>query len=134
MSPATPPEQLPGLTLAYVGDAVYELFIRRRLIESGGRHVGKLHAAATGYVRASGQAAALQVLTDTLSPVEAAVARRGRNAAGRGPRSGDAADYGQATAFEALVGYLYLSGATERLQELLEAAARATEAGSAGKT
>lgn len=121
------PELLPPLALAYIGDAVYELFIRERLLEGGARKVGELHSAATDYVRARAQAQALRTLQPDLTPVEQEVARRGRNSAGRGPRSGDPAEYGQATAFEALVGYLYLSGARERLRQVLEAAVHAIE-------
>jgi ribonuclease-3 family protein len=127
--PIDHPEQLPPLTLAYVGDAVYELYIRQRLLQRGHVRVKKLHEVAVGYVRARAQATALQELLPHLSELEAEVARRGRNAKGQNPRKVDPAEYAQATAFEALLGYLYLAGKEERLGELLGSAVRHLEAG-----
>lgn len=121
------PHLLPALTLAYIGDAVYELYVRRRLVAAGTCKVGRLHAAATRYVRAGAQAAAMRELMAKLSPEEEVVVRRGRNArAPNVPRGAAPAEYHLATAFEALVGYLYLSGSEERLQMVLESAWQAT--------
>ncbi|BDG62131.1 Mini-ribonuclease 3 [Caldinitratiruptor microaerophilus] len=118
---ATRPELLPALTLAYVGDAVHDLYVREWLVRQGGAQpAGRLHRAATAYVRAGAQAAALRALLPELSPVEADIVRRGRNARpAHAPRGADAAEYQAATAFEALVGYLYLSGQRERLRAVL---------------
>jgi ribonuclease-3 family protein len=123
------PRQLPTLTLAYLGDAVYELFIRQRLLEKGILRPGQLHKAAVGYVRARAQSQALATLEGNLSPDEAEVARRGRNAKSNAARRGaDPKEYAQATAFECLIGYLHLEGRAERLQELLEVAAQQLDA------
>lgn len=124
MSSPIDPRQLPTLTLAYLGDAVYELFIRRRLIERGVMRPGQLHRAAVGYVRARAQSQALEALEPTLSPDELDVARRGRNAKSNAVRRGvDPREYSMATAFETLAGYLHLIGREERLMELFETAA-----------
>jgi len=128
LQPMKNPLLLPPLTLAYVGDSVYELFVRRRLIELGHMRVNDLHRSAVRYVRARAQAAALAALQPGLSEDEQDVARRGRNAKGHAPPKGsDAAEYAAATAFETLVGYLYLAGRTQRLGEVLAAAAAESE-------
>lgn len=120
-----PPESLPPLALAYLGDAVYELYVRERVLrESGGRRPAQLHRAATAFVRAQAQAEALRNLEPELTELELDVVRRGRNA--KSPhtrRHAVPADYSLATAFEALVGYLYLAGERDRLSYVL---ARAT--------
>lgn len=126
--PMENPLLLPPLTLAYVGDAVYELFVRERLLELGHVRVNDLHKSAVEYVRASAQAAALASLAPMLSAEEEDVVRRGRNAKGHGaPHGSDAVEYHAATSFEALMGYLYLSGRTDRLKQLLDAAAEYLE-------
>lgn len=122
------PLLLPPLTLAYVGDSVYELFVRHRLLELGQVKVGDLHRAAVGYVRAQAQADALAEIHPQLTADEQEVVRRGRNAKGHAPPKGsDAAEYAAATAFETLLGFLYLSGREERLSQILAAAARHVE-------
>lgn len=118
------PHLLPPLALAYVGDAVYELYVRQRLIARGLTRPGSLHQQAVSYVRARAQAAALQQVMPHLSADEQEVARRARNAkSGHVPRGSSAAEYAQSSAFEALVGYLYLSRREDRLGQLLQAAA-----------
>lgn len=117
------PEQYPPLALAFMGDAVYEAYVREWLLHQGSRRPATLHRAATGYVRARGQAEALRALLPDLTEAEAEVARRGRNAKPRhAPRGADPGEYALATAFEALVGYLYLRGDYERLQTVLSRA------------
>lgn len=134
-APLGPPEQLPALVLAYLGDAVYELYVREQLIRAGARRPADLHRATTGYVRAQAQARALAALSPGLSPVEADVVRRGRNARPRhAPRGVHPAEYAQATAFEALVGYLYLAGQRERLAQVLAAAMAQPGGSPAGET
>jgi ribonuclease-3 family protein len=126
--PMENPLLLPPLALAYVGDVVFELFVRTRLIERGHVKVGDLHKQAVTYVRAKGQAAALASLQASLSDQEQDVVRRGRNAKGHStPRGSDAAEYAAATAFETLVGFLYLSGRDERLAQVLLSAANCLE-------
>lgn len=105
---------LSPLTLAFVGDGVYSLMVREWLVSKANRPVGELHALAVKLVRAEAQAAAIHALMASLTEEEVAAFKRGRNA--HTSRSGN--DYHHATGFEALFGYLYLSGKTERLQEL----------------
>lgn len=122
------PELLPPRVLAYVGDAVYDLFIRERLVRSGAAGAAHLHRQATAYVRAGAQAAALQALLPELEPEEAEIVRRGRNAhVQHPPRGVGPAEYRGATAFEALVGYLYLAGRRGRLDQVLRRAAELIE-------
>ncbi len=123
------PLLLPPLSLAYVGDAVYELFVRQRLMmQRGGVKAGALHKSAMKYVRATVQAKALAELHPSLTPEEQDVVRRGRNAKGHAaPKSADAAEYAASTAFEALVGFLFLSGREDRLREILAATAAYVE-------
>lgn len=107
------------LQLAYLGDSLWDLLIRSRLLYAG-RNVHNMHRAATGCVNAAAQAQALERMTPLLSPEEAEIARRGRNAHARhpAPRHQDPADYQAATALEALVGFLYVTGQEERLLAL----------------
>lgn len=121
------PELLPPLTLAYVGDAVYELYVRQHLLVSGKIRVKGLHEAAVSYVRAGAQAAVLREFLPGLSELEQEVVRRGRNAKGQNPRRIDPAEYAMATAFEALVGYLHLAGHHQRLGALLAEAVHLLE-------
>lgn len=105
---------LSPLALAFVGDGVYSLLVRERLLSQANRPVGDLHRLAVQHVRAEAQSAALGRLLPVLTPEEEAVYKRGRNA--HTARSG--ADYHRATGVEALFGYLYLSGQIDRVQEL----------------
>ncbi len=122
------PLLLPPLSLAYLGDSVYEAFVRERVLERGLVKVNDLHKASMKYVRATAQAAILTALLPMLTEQEQDVVRRGRNAKGHAaPRSAEAADYAASTGFEALIGYLHLAGRSERLSEVLEAAAQQVE-------
>lgn len=117
------PHELNPLTLAFVGDAVCDLHIRLALVAGGHAQARGLHEAAVEYVRAGAQADALRRLDGLLSDVEQGIVRRARNAKpGHMPRNADPADYHQATAFEALIGYLFLAGQADRLKELLHLA------------
>lgn len=117
------PEELPSLVLAYIGDAVYELAIREFLVAQGLSKVNQLHRTAVKYVKAGAQAKALFGLEGKLSETEMAVVRRGRNAkSATVPKGADVIDYRHATALEALIGYLYLKGQQERLQEIIKLA------------
>ena len=102
------------LNLAFVGDGVYDLMVRERLVCLANRPNKELHQLAVQQVRAEAQAAALDKIMPILSEEEAAVFRRGRNA--HTSRSGGA--YHKATGLEALFGYLYLSGRIDRVREL----------------
>lgn len=118
-------KQMKSLALAYMGDAVYEVYVRQHLIETGGVKPHLLHRAAVEFVSAKSQARVLFYWQEesTLTPEEEAVVRRGRNAkSGTVPKNTDIQTYRYSTAFEALLGYLYLSGEAGRLEELIESA------------
>lgn len=111
------------VVLAYIGDTLYDLYIRVRLAHSGNFQSGRLHTMAIPFVCASGQAAAFDRLLGELNEDEQNIARRARNAkAGTLPKNCDPATYARATALEAVFGYLYLCRCRERLEELLEKA------------
>lgn len=115
--------QLSPLRLAYIGDAVYDLFVRTGLLFAGGK-AGAMHKEAIAHVNAAAQAQALQRIADMLTETESDVVRRGRNAHANhsAPKRSNPADYKQATGMEALFGFLYLTGQTERLHTLYRAA------------
>ncbi|WP_018924691.1 Mini-ribonuclease 3 [Salsuginibacillus kocurii] len=124
------PHQMNALALAYVGDAVFDLFIRRLIISKGTVKPNQFHKEATKYVTAPAQAAAAHALIENndLMTEEQAVLRRGRNAkSGTVPRSTDVTTYRYSTAFEALVGFLYLLQREERLQKIMELAVDSIE-------
>jgi len=111
--------QLPGaLELALVGDSVYDLYVRSHLVRKGGR-VKDIHKNAVMHVNAHAQAMALDRIEEMLTEEEAGVVRRARNAKQTPTKNADAGDYHKATALEALLGYLYLTGQTERLNRFL---------------
>jgi len=121
-------QEMNALTLAYLGDAVYELWVRTHLLSLGYEKVKDLHHIATEYVRASTQAMLLHTIIPQLTETENQIVHRGRNAKGGHPKSTDVVTYRHATAFESLVGYWQMTGNTERMQwafeqidELLEA-------------
>jgi len=117
-----PHGQLPGsLELAYLGDTVYDLYVRRRLVITGGR-MKDLHRAAVSQVRASAQSEALSRVEAMLTEEEQGVVRRARNVKQSVPKSATPGEYHRATAFEALLGYLYLLHRTDRLMEILTTA------------
>ncbi|MBP3255873.1 MAG: Mini-ribonuclease 3 [Clostridia bacterium] len=110
---------MPPLVWAYVGDNVYELFIRTYLVNNSKMNPHKLHVEAIKYVKAQAQAEILEELQDFLTDEEKDIVRRGRNAENHHlPKNANIADYSHATAFEALIGYLYLTKQDERLKEI----------------
>lgn len=112
--------QVPALVLAYLGDAVYELIIRTRLVEDGMSHVNDLNKKASVYAKAPTQAKLFHLLEDILTDEETAAYKRGRNAkSGSVAKSGTVTDYRTATGFEAMLGMLYLEGKTDRIMELV---------------
>lgn len=118
------PGQISAPALAFIGDAVYDLYIRGLLISQGIRNTGRLHNSAVGYVKASKQREAYESILDMLTDTELQIAKRGRNAnMGSIPKNADPADYSFATAFETLLGYLYLMKEKNRLLEILNKAA-----------
>ncbi len=110
-----------SLELAYLGDTLYDLYVRERLVRKGG-HVKTLHRKAVSRVCAAAQSRALSRIEDMLEADEADVVRRARNAHQTPPRNADPADYHRATALEALLGWLYLQGRRDRMIRLLDAA------------
>lgn len=110
------------LSLAHVGDAVYELLVRTRLAEKGISTVLELHRATVALVKAPAQARAAAVMLPLLTEEEHAVYRRGRNShVNSVPHGATKAEYHAATALEAVFGYLWLTGRHERTSELFEA-------------
>ena len=119
--PQVDSREMPALALAYIGDAVYELYVRGYLVSKGMRKVQKLHEQASGLVRASQQASFIRLLDTLLTEEERDVARRGRNAkSGHVPKNAEMLEYRLSTAFEALLGYLFLQRREERIKELME--------------
>ncbi len=112
---------LSPLALALVGDGVYELMVRERLLCEANRSAGELHRLAVSLVRAEAQAKAMQKIEPLLTEEESAVYRRGRNA--HTSRTGS--EYHRATGLETLFGYLYLKGDSDRVQALFSACMQA---------
>ena len=114
---------LSPLTLAFVGDTVFDLFVREMLVCQANRSVNKLHKCATEYVKASAQCEIVGRLMPHLTEKEVSVFKRGRNAHTKHKaKNASECDYHMSTGFEALFGYLYLSGDIERLRELFSLA------------
>lgn len=108
------------LALAYIGDAVYEVMIRTRVVNQGNTQVSKMHRHDADLVKAESQARLIRLLEADLTEEEEAVYKRGRNAkSASGAKNASVIDYRTATGFEALVGYLYLTERLDRLAELV---------------
>ena len=116
-------ERLTPVELAFIGDAVYTLYVRERLVCSSDAVVGTLHTAATGYVNAGRQAAVYDALVSggLLRDGELDIGRRAKNAHLHSrAKAASIGDYHKATALEAIIGYVHLSGDKSRESELLE--------------
>ena len=112
---------LSPLVWAYVGDSVYELFVRTKLVNKSNAKPHKLHIESIKYVKAKAQADILKKIQDSLSDDEKDIVRRGRNTENHHvAKNSNVADYSQSTGFEALIGYLYLTKQDERLEEILK--------------
>ncbi|MFB1100710.1 Mini-ribonuclease 3 [Terribacillus sp. JSM ZJ617] len=123
-------KQMKSLALAYMGDAVYEIYVRQHLLQKGEVKPNHLHQAAVTFVSAKSQAKVIRdwLEQDMLSEEEQAVFRRGRNAkSGTVPKNTDVQTYRYSTGFEALIGYHYLLEDTERLETLIQAAIKHVE-------
>lgn len=114
-----PPAQYSPLALAYLGDCVYELFVRTYLLKDANFPVKMLHKSAVRLVNAKAQSDLYQKIKDILTEEETAVYKRGRNTNSHPPKNQDMVDYKSATGVEALIGYLYLKGESDRILELL---------------
>ncbi len=112
-------EQYSPLTLAYIGDCVYELYVRTYLIKDANHNVNKLHKTATKYVCCKHQAEFFYKIERMLTDEELAVFKRGRNTKSHVPKNSEMKDYRIATGIEALIGYLYLKKQNERICELM---------------
>lgn len=113
------PNELSPLTLAFIGDTVFDLLVREDLICKANRPANDLHNLAVQKVKASAQAGFIEKIMPHLTEAELAVYKRGRNAkSGHLPKNASQSDYHMATGFEALIGYLYLSDKIERIKEL----------------
>lgn len=116
------PKLLNPVTLAFMGDSVYEMLVREYLIETyGSMSPGKLHKLCVLFVKAPAQSRAVQAIFDTLTEPEQAMVKRGRNYSGvHAPKNANATDYRYATGFEVLMGYLHLSGQRDRILQIFE--------------
>ncbi|WP_044895176.1 Mini-ribonuclease 3 [Bacillus alveayuensis] len=115
-------KQLNSLALAYIGDAVYDLYVRHRLLSQGNVKPNQLHRQATKYVSAKAQASVILTLLQQsiLTEEEQSVVRRGRNAKSATiPKNTDVQTYRYSTAFETLIGYHFLGNNHERMEELI---------------
>lgn len=118
------------LTLAYIGDAIYELVIRTILVEKGNAQVNKLHQRASKLVKASAQSEIIEKLKPYLTEEEMGIFKRGRNAKSYTmAKNATMSDYRRATGFEALMGYLYLTQRWERMLELVKMGLQKEEQG-----
>ncbi len=112
--------QMSPLTWAYIGDCVFELYIRTKLVDTTNLKPHKLHIESIKYVKAQAQAEHLLKIYEKLTDEEKDIVRRGRNAENHHlPKNCDVQDYMYSTAFEALIGYLYLTKRKERVKEIL---------------
>ena len=112
---------LSPLTWAYVGDCVYELYIRTKLVNETNLKPHKLHIEAIKYVKAKSQAEKLNEIYETLTDDEKDIVRRGRNTQNHHlPKNSNVQEYMYSTAFEALIGYLYLTKQNTRIEEIFD--------------
>lgn len=110
------------LVLAYIGDAVYEAYVRTHLARQYKGSPGRLHKQATRYVKASAQSAILHGIRPLLTEAEWGIVKSGRNQKTKSvPKNANVSDYRHATGFETLIGHLHVRGESERLEELIRA-------------
>lgn len=109
------------LTLAYIGDGIYEVIVRTVIVDEANRQVNKIHKAASNLVKAETQAKMIHLIMDDLTEDEVKIYKRGRNAkAVTRAKNASMSDYRTATGFEALMGWLYLTGQSERMMMLIK--------------
>lgn len=113
--------QYSPLTLAYIGDSIYDLIIKTLVVNDGNQQVQKLHKRTSRFVKASAQSQMMRTLQERLTEEEHAVYKRGRNSKSVSPaKNQSVTDYRRATGFEALMGYLYLKKEWKRMLELVK--------------
>ena len=123
-------DHMPALNLAYVGDTLYDLYVRTRLVTESNAASGKLQKIAVRKVCAQGQAHGLQAILESLTDEEKEIVRKGRNARPKAyPKHASAAEYHMATAMETLLGHLYLTGKLQRAWEIMEMIYQSDETG-----
>lgn len=109
------------LTLAYIGDGIYEIVVRTVIVDEANRQVNKIHKVASNLVKAETQAKMIHLIMDDLTEEEVRIYKRGRNAkAVTRAKNASMSDYRTATGFEALMGWLYLTGQSERMMQLIK--------------
>ena len=109
------------LTLAYIGDCIYDLIIKSLVVSKGNRPVQKLHQETSTYVQAAAQSKMMRTMQNALTEEEHAVYKRGRNAKSVSPaKNQSVTDYRRATGFEAVIGYLYLKKEYKRIVDLVK--------------
>lgn len=119
--PLSHPAGLSPALLAYIGDAVFEVYVRSVLAVQVGGHMDAIHNLAVESVKAEAQARMFRYLEDSLTEEELDVVRRGRNSkCGHVPKNAAVVDYRYSTGFESLIGFLYLGGQEDRLNEILK--------------
>lgn len=127
-------ELLNGANLAFIGDAYYELYVRRHVLEKGITNQKVLHKTCVMYVSAKGHSTIMHNILSELTEEEQAIFKRGRNTKTRSRRKKvDLAEYLDSSGFEALVGYLFLTNKTQRLEKLLQSAMQIIEEQDHGK-
>lgn len=115
------PHLMSPLVLAYIGDAVYELLVRSRVVSRGFSRTNEIHSQSVRYVRADAQAGVLMAISGMLVEEEADIARRGRNAKSQSmPKGVSVASYRHSTGLECLIGYLYIKGDADRLAQIMD--------------
>lgn len=108
------------LVLAYMGDCVYEIFIRTKIVNAGNMQVNKMHKQSASLVKASAQTQMMHLIMEELTDEEMRIFKRGRNAQSKTmAKNATMSDYRTATGFESLIGYLYLNGQEKRLVDLI---------------
>ena len=118
------PNQYNPLVLAYLGDTLYDIYVRTRLVQENENMLAhKLHVEAIKYVKAHGQSEAIGIIEPELTEAELSAYKRGRNSKSYTvPKNADVGEYRRATGFEALIGWLYVGGKTERMNEIMQMA------------
>jgi ribonuclease-3 family protein len=114
--------EIPIITMAYIGDAVFELMVRTYMTAAGKRKIKDIHRDTVELVKAKSQAILVKEIFNELSEEERNIVKRGRNTKSTPSKNADIGDYRMSTGFEALLGYLYLKGEDERLLYLFEKA------------
>lgn len=115
------PRQLSPLVLAYIGDSIFDLVVKTMIVTKGNTQVNKMNRVASSIVKAESQSKMIGYLEDKLTGEEESVYKRGRNAKSyTSAKNASISDYRRATGFEALMGYLYMSGRYERMCELIK--------------